>query len=103
MDKSEYPRGYMIIGNDLFEAIVLRLSNPVQLRLVLWLIRLTIGFRRSETKTNYNALASKLNINKDLVLAEIAVLEKQKVLTIAHTSAEVAIIKVNKVDKWASL
>lgn len=93
--------GHTRIANELIEAICNRITNSSWIRILLWTARLTYGWRRKETESNYQAYATKLNLTKDTVKHTLLELNERKIIIFVVLTKEKFLISINKnYDLW---
>jgi len=96
MANPQKENGYTAIANELIEAICNKLTNSTWIRLLLWTIRLTYGWKRKETQSNYQAYATKLNLTKDTIKHTLLELNDRKIIILVVLTKEQFVITINK-------
>ena len=93
--------GYTKISNELLEAACRRIVNSTWLRVLVFTMRLTYGWRRKEVASNYQAYATKLNLHKDTIRGALADMAEKKIITLAVLTKEQFVVAINKdYEKW---
>lgn len=101
MANPQWEQGYLKLSNNIVQALVQTSLSGGEIRLVLWLIRLTYGFHRLEVVTNVTAFATKLKTSGDYAREMILNLEKKKVITCEWVSKDLCKLSFNKdFDVW---
>jgi len=101
MASPQLERGYTRISNELIEAVCNRITNSTWVRILFWTMRLTYGWGRKETDSNYGAYATKLNLTKDTIKGALLEMHDKRILNFVSTTKERFVVAVNKnYDKW---
>jgi len=94
-------KGYIKISTELFKQIYYKLINPTHLRIILFVIRFTYGYKRKEFTTNLNSIGTTLNLTPDYCKEMILELERRHILLLEWTTAHTLEIQLIKdYDKW---
>ena len=101
MASPQLQNGHTRIAHDILEAIAKSNMSAMQLKAIIWILRLTYGFQRTEMTTNVNAFATKLKSTGKYIKQIFSELEHFSVITVEWASADLCKIKFNKdFDKW---
>lgn len=101
MANPQLEQGHTRIAHELLEAICSKITNSIWIRILLWTARLTYGWRRKETESNYQAYATKLNLTKDTIKHTMLELNDRKIVIYIPLTSEKFIISINKdYDLW---
>ena len=101
MASPQVEKGHMRLAHEITEALTRSSLSGAQLRAVLWILRLTYGFQKTELVTNVGAFATKLKSTKDYMKQVFHELERFHVITLEYATPEVCKIRFNKdFDKW---
>ena len=94
-------QGYTRIANALIEAIIKYLKNPAWIKCALWTIRITYGFHRVETESNYQAYATKLEYTKEYIKEVLIEMTSVGIIKLNPLSTERFKISIVKdFEKW---
>ena len=96
MANPQKEKGYTPIANELIEAVCNKVTNSTWIRIIVWTMRLTYGWRRTETESNYGAYATKLNLTKDTIKHALLELADRRIIKLAVITQERFIITLNK-------
>jgi phage replication O-like protein O len=101
MASPQLEKGYTRISNELIQAMCNRISSSTWIRILLWTMRLTYGFRRKEVQSSYQSYATKLHLTKETIKSALADMEQQKIIIFLVVTRESFIVSVNKdYDLW---
>lgn len=101
MASPQLKNGHTRVAHEILEAIVRSNLSAVQLKTVIWILRLTYGFQRIEMTTNVGAFATKLRTTGKYVKEVLGDLERLSVITAEWASPELCKLRFNKdFDKW---
>jgi phage replication O-like protein O len=101
MASPQLEHGHTRIAHDILHAVCRSNLSSVQIRAVLWLIRLTYGFHRKEVMTNPAAFAKVLRTTEKYVVETIDELEGLSVITAEWATKNTCKLSLNKdFDKW---
>lgn len=103
MANPQKEEGYSAIANELLEAVYRTNFNATELKIIMFLIRFTYGFRRKECELSLSFVSNGIGISKRYVSSSISKLISDKVLIVVrnHTDTQSRVIKINKdFDKW---
>ena|SRR3990167_1027846 len=101
MASPQLEKGHTRIAHDIIQAIASSNLSSVQIRTVLWLIRLTYGFQRKDVVTNPMAFASKLKTTEKYMTQTFDELQKLSVITAEWATPNVCkLTLVKDFDKW---
>lgn len=95
--------GYTPIANQLLEAVYGTNFTATELKIILFVLRFTYGYNRTEHELSLNFISNGIGISKRYVSASIGVLIKDNVLTVVkeHTDTQCRTIKINKdFEQW---
>lgn len=74
MANPQLEKGYLRLANDLFEALMLAQLHEVKMTLVMYVIRMTYGYNRSEAQIRYVEVAEELGLRREQVSRQMRVL-----------------------------
>lgn len=101
MASPQCENGYTKFANELLDKMCYYITNPTHLRLLLWIGRLTYGWSRKETETNYQSLATKLNLKKETIQNNLRELSDRKFIIFIPISPEKFLVSINKdYERW---
>jgi len=101
MASPQLENGHTRIAHTIIEAIVRSTLSATQIKTLLWILRLTYGFQRSEMMTNVGAFATKLRTTGKYIKEVFNDLEKFSVITVEWVTPETCKIIFNKdFEKW---
>ena len=101
MASPQLERGFTMISNELLEAIYGNLVNGEWLKIVLYIIRITYGYKRKTAKTSFKSVATGTRIVVDRVVFLLSELRIRRILTVDQTSKGCATIGINKnYEEW---
>ena len=102
MANPQVENGYIKISTELFKAIYYNVTNPTHLRLLLFVIRFTYGYKRKEFRTNVSSISTTLRLSTDYcreMLLDIS--DKCQILKIKWETPKKITIGLNKnYDDW---
>ena len=102
MANPQLENGYLKISIELFKQVYFRITNPTHLRLVLFVIRFTYGYKRKGFDTNLSSIGTTLQLSTDYcreMLYELS--DKCRVLEIKWKTQKTLTIRLLKdYDKW---
>lgn len=96
MANPQCENGYTKIANELFEAIYTKLTNSTWIRIMYHTVRITYGWHRKETQSNYQSYATKLNLTRDTIKAILNELMDRKLIVLVVLTKEQFVITINK-------
>lgn len=96
MANPQCENGYTRVANELLQAICNKLTNSTWIRILLWTARLTYGFKRKETQSNYQAYATKLNFTKETIKGALIDMHDRRIINFVPTTKEQFVITINK-------
>ena len=64
--------GYTKVSNELLQALFKYVTNPSWLRIALLVIRVTYGFHRKDTVSNYKSFTTWLNLTEEYIKQVLA-------------------------------
>lgn len=101
MASPQLENGYTRISNELFEAAYKKITNATWLRILCHTIRITYGFHKKETQTNYKAYMTKLNLSNETIRNIILEMTDRKILLSKFVDNTTFVTGVNKnYDQW---
>lgn len=102
MANPQVERGYIKISTELFKEIYFRIHNPTHLRIVLFVIRFTYGYKRKEFDTNLTSIGKVLQLSTEYCREMIYDLsDKCRVLKVKWKSpVSLTIEMVKDYEKW---
>ena len=101
MASPQCENGYTKIANELLEAICNKMTNSTWIRILMWTIRLTYGWKRKETESYYKSYSTKLNLNRDTVKHNLQELNDRKIIIYVPLTNEKFVISINKdYERW---
>lgn len=101
MASPQLEKGYLKISTELFKAIYYNITNPTHLRLILFVIRFTYGYKRKEFKTNISSISTTLRLSDDYCRSMLSDTEKYKILKIEWLTHKKLEISLNKnYEQW---
>jgi threonyl-tRNA synthetase len=80
MANPQLEHGYTRVCNELLWAIIKYITNPTWIRIVLLTIRITYGFHRKETVTNYKSFVKILNLTEEYLKSTLLEMDTQKII-----------------------
>ena len=101
MANPQIENGYTKIANELLEAIAYKITNATWLKIVIYIIRITYGFQRKETETNYQAIATKTGFKEETIKDALGVMSGKKIVKFRVVSPKRFVISLCKnYDLW---
>lgn len=101
MANPQVEHGYIKISTELFKEIYYRITNPTHLRLVLFVIRFSYGYKRKDFETNVSSITKALRITNEYCRNMLYDMEKSNILKIKWHSVYKLWITLNKnYEKW---
>ena len=102
MANPQVEHGYIKISTELFKEIYYRINNPTHLRLILFIIRFTYGYKRKEFDTNPVSIGKALRLSTEYCREMIYDLSDKCRVIKAHwkTAKIVTLTLVKDYDKW---
>ncbi len=102
MASPQLEKGYVKISTELLKAIYYHITNPTHLRLVLFVIRFTYGYRRKEFKTNVKSIGTTLRLTPEYCRSMIDdISDNCRILKVKWENQFILTISLNKnYDKW---
>ena len=96
MANPQAEHGHTRISNELFEAIIYKITNATWLKVMFYVIRITYGWQRKEVETNYQAIATKTGFTKDTIKNATLDMSDRKMLHFRVVSRERFVVSINK-------
>lgn len=81
MASPQKEKGYTAIANEIIKALIKYLTNPTWIRVSLLVIRITYGFHRTETMSNYKSFVTFLNLTEEYIKQVLLEMSDAKVIT----------------------
>ncbi len=102
MANPQLEKGYVRISTELLKAIYYHITNPTHLRLVLFVVRFTYGYRRKEFDTHTKSIGTTLRLSTEYCQDMIHdISDKCRVLNANWKSNSLVTLSINKdYDKW---
>jgi len=80
MASPQKEKGYTPIANEILKAIIKYMNNPTYIRVSLLVIRITYGFHRTETISNYKSFITFLGLTEDYIKQILSEMESVNIL-----------------------
>ena len=96
MANPQLEKGYIRVSTELFKAIYYNITNPTHLRLMLFVIRFTYGYKRKEFLTNITSISTTLRLTDEYCRSMISDMENYGFLHIEWKSHKKIQISLNK-------
>jgi len=80
MANPQLENGHTRIANELLWVIIKYITNPSWLRTVLLIIRITYGYQRKETTSNYKSFVTSLNLTEEYIKTILFELADQNII-----------------------
>ncbi len=102
MANPQVENGYIKLSTELFKAIYYHITNPTHLRLVMFVIRFTYGYKRKEFDTNLTSIGKALRLSTEYCRDMIYdISDKCRILNAHWKTNKVVTLSINKdYDKW---
>lgn len=101
MANPQIEQGYTRIANSLLRAIYKYITNPTWIRICLLTIRVTYGFHRKESVTNYKSFVTHLNLTEEYIKQVLIEMESAKIVRYFPKSSGKFRISFNKnFEEW---
>ena len=88
--------GYTRVANELIEAICYKVANATWIKILLWTMRLTYGFKRKEVQSNYQSYATKLSLTKETIRHALLDMAEHRLITFVVVTNNIFIVSINK-------
>ena len=102
MASPQLENGYLKISTELFKEIYYRITNPTHIRIILFVIRFTYGYKRKEFDTNLSSIGTTLRLSTEYcrdMLYDLS--DKCRILKIKWKTPQTLTIELVKdYDKW---
>ena len=101
MANPQVENGYTRICNELLGAIYSKINKLEYLKIILFVIRITYGFNRKLSKSNYKSFSTTTNIAKDYMEILLSELYLRKIINLQQLNKDYFWVGLNKnYEEW---
>lgn len=101
MANPQVENGYIKISTELFKEVYFRVTNPTFLRIIMFVIRFSYGYKRKEFETNITSMIKSLRVTSEYLRNMLYDMEKRHILKVKWLGCHKLTLELNKnYEKW---
>lgn len=102
MANPQVENGYTRVSNELLVAMIRRITNSTWLRILLYIARITYGYRQKYTLSHYSSFATVVGLKEKTIKSAFLDMAEKNIIMYEIRSEKSFLVSINKnYEKWS--